>query len=117
MTKDFSFIVLCDSQAFVSFIQVLSEKQVVFNDHNIIQKGVTPSDSSSVIEIISALSSFGLAGIFITWLKQKYNRKVKIIKSDNTLEVITSGYSAKDIETIIENANHISLLEKSNSKD
>ncbi len=101
----------CDFESHSSFIDVLQSGNIDYKSTQLHQKGVV-ENPTYVVQIIEAISTLGIAGVIIAWLKIKASRKVQIMKSDLKTVIITQGYSVKEIEKIVKNARHISLKDK-----
>lgn len=90
------------------FTELLAQNNIDFKERKLPFKVMA---SSSIIEIIADASLWGaLAIVLIAWIKSKAGRTVIVTTEDNQV-VHIQGYSAKQVEKILESAKDATVLD------
>lgn len=101
-----------------SFVDTLDSQGIEYSRR--IQLSDMPTTAGMTIEVISAIAQAtpwgALAVAIIAWLHSKKSRKVSILKEDDTI-IHLEGYSADEVERLIEKAKFITVEESSKEEE
>ncbi|PHS72040.1 MAG: hypothetical protein COB22_06395 [Cycloclasticus sp.] len=95
------------------FINLLKSNDIPYEEVSHFPPG-TVLAAGETLEIIKALAGLSLApsiaAVVVQWLKNKASRKV-ILQTKDKLIVHLEGYSEKEIEALIPNAENIAIIQ------
>jgi len=101
------------------FVSLLEESDIQYKKMNY-PVGVI-MNAGSTIEVISAISSASpwgaLALVLVAWINKQTKRSVFItIKNNEVVHLNSEGYSAEQVESFLEKASNISVIDASNKE-